>query len=592
MTLFASYSRRESTTVNYELVNPELVPASNAFNHFGQPVLVDYSFYNEIASGLLPAPTEISDSTAVSGGGTFSLALPWGDWRSRLQFGLERDTEYSATQQIANVYNAAYVTQPAGALAAYTAALDSSNPNTALNLFGNGTGSGKDVKFANFLYEAGTGNTVSDLKSATLSFDGTVLTLPTGKVKAAVGAEIRNESLDFTQYILNVFPENPSRNLDAVFGELLVPLLGDENQRGGRDVLQLELAGRYDHYRITGPFGADTGEVDSRGSEILSTETKTFAASSPQIGLRWQPVRDLTLKANWSKAFQAPTIQDLFTPGVSIPQTTYDPYNPASNGGPKTVSFILLGGGNPNLQPQTSTSSTFEVAYKPAQLPGLSAVVDFNHTRVTNVITIGVQSSIAPGYAQYLEYPALNPGVMRNAQGVLQDINFADINAAVQISQSIDLRLFYDFEIDHWGNFSVGTAATDTMKLSEQISPGAPAVNIAGTVAGPSTWHVIPSVLWARGSWGANLYVNFNSAVANDDITSPQRVVGSITTVDTQVYWKLPREGWRFAMGAHNLFNVTPPFYDTPYGVDFSRYNPAARQIYANVTKSFGGGAK
>jgi hypothetical protein len=45
-------------------------------------------------------------------------------------------------------------------------------------------------------------------------------------------------------------------------------------------------------------------------------------------------------------------------------------------------------------------------------------------------------------------------------------------------------------------------------------------------------------------------------------------------------------------LGAHNLLNASPPFYNSPYGIDFSRYNPVGRQIYFNLIKSFGEGSR
>ncbi len=109
-----------------------------------------------------------------------------------------------------------------------------------------------------------------------------------------------------------------------------------------------------------------------------------------------------------------------------------------------------------------------------------------------------------------------------------------------------------------------------------------------GTVAGPSAWRVVPSLLWNRGNLGANLYINYDSAVRVVALASPQSEVGSITTVDAQVNWNAPRQGWRVALGAQNLLDVDPPFYDTSYGIDFSRYNAQGRRVYVNVTKSFG----
>jgi outer membrane receptor protein involved in Fe transport len=583
MFLNASYSKHKTLTQNYNLSGTEIVPASNAFNNFGQAVAVNYSFVNEIQSGLMPVPTDTSNDDSVAFAGGFTLALPWKDWQSRLDFNAERDRNRSTLQTMANVNygNGLYSNPNPTVYNAYVAALNSSNPNTAINYFGNGTGQGADIHLGNFLLNSDNGSLVSNLRSINLNFNGTVLSLPMGSMKAAVGVEIRRESLDFSEYVLDPFIEQPSRNLQAAYGELYVPLVHGEHRSEKSAVLLLELATRYDRYTISGPFIVDpvTGNT--------SNATRTFSASSPQVGLRWQPGAGFTVKANWSRAFQAPTIQDLFNPPFSFVETTYDPLNP---GGAAVVPYLYESGGNPNLQPQTSTSATFELSYAPPSLPGLTAIVDFNHIEIKNVVSVGVDPT-ATTTIQILTDPALNPGVVRNAAGVLQSINYAPINAALQHSQSLDFRVFYNFSTA-WGTFAPGVTGTYTMELNEQITAAAPPQITSGTVLGPSTWRVIPSVLWEKGNWGANLFVLYSSAVKNTDSESPQREIGSLTTVDSQVNWKLPNEGLRFALGAHNLLNVAPPFYDSPFGIDFSRYNPVGRQFYLNAIKSFGGGSK
>jgi iron complex outermembrane receptor protein len=583
MSLNATVSKHKTQIENYNLSTTEIVPASNAFNHFGQAVAVNYSFFNEIQNGLLPAPQANSNDDSVAFAGGFTWAMPWRDWHSRLNFNVERDRNDTTQQELANVNSGSGLYQAVNPTVynAYVAALNSTNPNTAINYFGNGTGQGADVHLGNFLLERDRGSLVSNLKSINLNFDGTVMSLPTGSMKAAIGGEIRRESLDFSEYDLDPFIEQPTRNLQAAYGELYVPLVHGEHRSERSAVLLLELATRYDRYKISGPFIVDpvTGNT--------SNATRIFSASSPQAGLRWQPGAGFTLKANWSKAFQAPNIQDLFNPPGSFFDTTYDPLNP---GGGAVVPYLYLYGGNPNLRPQTSTSATFELSYAPSSLPGLTATVDFNHIEIKNVVTVGIDPT-ATTTPEILSNPALNPGVVRNAAGVLQSISYDPINAALQRSQSLDFRVFYNFSTA-WGTFSPGATATYTMELNEQITAAAPLQITSGTVLGPSTWRIIPSMLWEKGPWGANLFIYYASGVKNTDLDSPQREIGSLTTVDTQVNWKLPSEGLRFALGAHNLLNVSPPFYDSPYGIDFSRYNPVGRQIYLNAIKSFGDGSK
>ena len=574
LTAGVTYSKRESVTENLYSPNREVVPASNAYNHFGQDVEVAFNWGN-VVKNLPPLATESTSSTVgVNAGATFKL--PWRDWRAQLSLDAERAQNNQFQNAFANYLNGF---GDAKSLAALQAALSSSDPAHALNLFGDGTVQGANVNPSDFIFKYERGLMVSRLKSANLSFDGTVASLPSGDMKGAIGVEARNESMDFSQYTLDPFYAygvQPSRDLRAAYGELLVPLAG-KNETGA-DRLLLQVAGRYDKYSIYGPFG-DSGAL----------QTRDFSEATPQLGLRWQPNHDWTFKANWAKAFQAPTIQQLFTPADSFPYFTYDPLNPASNGGPGTVPFTYVFGGNPDLKPQTSKSTTLEVGFTPEAVPGLQATVDWSHINVQNVVTSGITT--VGSTAEILQNPAMNPGVIRDANGVLKIISYASINAALQKSEAIDFRVSYGFDTAI-GTFLAGINGTYTIDLSTQITSKAPTITYSGNVIGPSRWHVLPSLLWNKGDWSANLYLNYYSGVDNTSATSPQKSIASITTVDTQVTWQLPVHGMRLAFGAHNLFDKKPPFYDSTYGIDFSRYNAVGREIYLNYIVSFGDGAR
>jgi len=78
-------------------------------------------------------------------------------------------------------------------------------------------------------------------------------------------------------------PLDKDRKVNAIFGELLIPIIKD---------LEGNAAIRYDDYNDVG------------------STTNYF------LNLRWQPVRQLLLRTSYGTGFRAPTLLDLYQPQV------------------------------------------------------------------------------------------------------------------------------------------------------------------------------------------------------------------------------------------------------------------------------------
>ena len=190
-----------------------------------------------------------------------------------------------------------------------------------------------------------------------------VATLPAGPLALALGAEARRESLADTwddvvtsgSGVLSATPLSVSggRTVYALFAELNVPVV-----RG----LDAQLAVRYDDYS---DFGSTT---------------------NPKVALRWQPVTSLLLRGSWGTGFRAPPLYDLYRPSsTSIDFGLIDPIRCPITGLPDDCdAFVeIIDGGNPELQPETSTQWNFGVVWEPAR--GLSLGVDYWNIEQDNV---------------------------------------------------------------------------------------------------------------------------------------------------------------------------------------------------------------
>jgi hypothetical protein len=146
-----------------------------------------------------------------------------------------------------------------------------------------------------------------------------------------------------------------SRDVNAVFAEFNVPIV-----RG----LDAQLAVRYDDYS---DFGATT---------------------NPKVALRWQPLSNLLVRGSWGTGFRAPPLYSLSLPTTNTGEIggIEDPIRCPVTGALDDCFGIVqnFSGGNPNLQPETSTQWNFGVVWEPA--PGLSLGVDYWNIEQEGVI--------------------------------------------------------------------------------------------------------------------------------------------------------------------------------------------------------------
>lgn len=575
-----TYSDRHSTTATSSSTTRQTVPVSNAFNNFGIPVEVNYSLENESRSGRLPFQSSEAWGKSYGLGAGLVADLPWGDWRASLDVRAERtennDVSYNLTLE--DTFNDAALGIPQSVIDLRNNAIYTSNSDDAINYFGNGTGHGANVDFSQFLYSRARGLRESELKSATANFDGSVFEWIGGTAKASIGAEIREESLDYSNYSLNTFATQPVRDLEAVFGELSVPLVGADNALPLINELSIKLAGRYDSYEIVGPFGEETG-VGPRGP-IRATESRTFSEFSPQIGVIWRPIEDIRVAFDWSEAFQAPTIQELFDPNFAFPSPFFDPIAP---GGAGLVFADFGGGGNPELEPQNSESTTVQFQYTPSALPGLNISLAWMRIEFDNVIRPGIGQFAS--FTDLLTNHHLHPGVQRDLGGNLIGVYFSPINAAFQRTEAVDFDISYDFETD-FGEFVIGINGTYTGEFIEQLTPTNPINSTDGTAQGLDTWKVVPSVQWTYDKWSANTFINYSSSYSLNDSDSPQKTVDSLITVDARVQYSFD-ETMSMALGARNLFDTEAPFHDANLGLSTTRYDIRGRVLYMDFKKSF-----
>ncbi|VVT02104.1 TonB-dependent receptor [Sphingomonas sp. EC-HK361] len=154
--------------------------------------------------------------------------------------------------------------------------------------------------YRNFITDTVTGTTKFREYIASLNVDGSLFSLPGGKVKASLGAEYRHSSINdqpppesVAGDLYNLTSAAPTVGSDEVweaYGELYMPLLANVPLAYS---LNLDASGRYTHYRSYG--GGWTYKVSAD----------------------YQPFRGFGLRANYGTSYRAPALFEQFLGATS-----------------------------------------------------------------------------------------------------------------------------------------------------------------------------------------------------------------------------------------------------------------------------------
>ncbi len=398
--------------------------------------------------------------------------------------------------------------------------------------------------------------------------DGPLAALPGGEVKIALGAEYRRETYMQRGQSGGVgFPEDLSRNIQSVYGELFVPIVGDENAGPFFRSLTLSVSGRYDHYS---DFGSTT---------------------NPKIGLTWKPVDGVTLRGSFGESFRAPGLRDLgstvgsYYSAASLVDA-FGARDPAR--GAAQVNTILLFGGNRDLTPETARTWSLGMDLNPSFAPNLTASVTLYDIKYDNVI--GTPSGLG---ALLFSDPTFASRVIRNPTP--QQLNAAIANtvpffftfaAVPTIGNILDLRQGnfgvrktngIDFDLRYrqpvgFGTIFGGIAGNYILNYDNQLSPTSPLSNSLD--AGIPRTTLRTTLGLTAGPVTVVSFVNHRSGVTAPFATPTGTALfssGGYTTVDLRLLVKLPDigflKGTEFGMQINDLFDATPPFFPGTDGI-------------------------
>jgi iron complex outermembrane recepter protein len=365
--------------------------------------------------------------------------------------------------------------------------------------------------------------------------------LPAGPLAAAVGFDLRRETYRFDDSIyrtgkplINGVGSDPAlnevkRNIAALYTELAVPVIKD---------MDLQLAVRSDRYS---DFGTTT---------------------NPKIGLRYQPVKQVLLRASANRGFHAPDYDALYS-GETVGELNNfanDPACPSATANCRDK-YETRTGGNSNLKPERSKQISAGIVFSPVDTMFASIDV-WKIDRTDRVVSLEATDILA-------NYATLGKNVIRQANGEIQYIRAGYINAAGDQVRGVDLSAGINGKVAG-GRWDVALDGTYIDSFRTRLIAGDPWEELVGKYNQTDLqlrWKHQLRFTYTQGPWSGTLIQNYKSGYKDEAPESLGGVSpkGFKPDVDSYTLYNLSANyAWSKTLsltaGIKNLLNTNPPF--------------------------------
>ncbi len=478
-----------------------------------------------------------------------------------------------------------------------------------VDVFGVGTISQAALDYVRVREHTSVTDTAQKLAQAIVT--GPLFELPAGDLKFALGAEYREDELNFRpsfvwEQALGFFasqfsPVEASSSVREAYAELLVPILKD---RPFAKSLDVEGAWRYSDYERAG--GVDTYK----------------------LGLSWAPVADIRFRATKSGTVRAPALAELFDPGSRGAQGLSDPCDPLLldsgtaqrranclalgldpvNFDPNTrrVTTLVFTTGNPDLDVEEANTLTAGLVFQPRWVPNLTIAADWYDIDLRGGIArIGAQQTID----NCVDLPSIDNQfcgfTTRDATGNIDEVKDSYVNASGFRVKGIDFEVSYAASLNalhtgdsDWGSVRarlVGTHQITNAFIDRNIATGVSTTfDRAGEYDNPE-WRALLNLGYRRGSVAANWYVRWiDSTVTSNSVLDPAEDLGplyhvpSVTYHDASFAWDSP---WnvKLSLGVNNVFDEGPRNHPFTSSGRLALDDVLGRFFYVRVTAGFAG---
>ena len=484
------------------------------------------------------------------------------------------------------------------------AAGSSSDPNTAINPFD--LSQTNPAVIASILDNEIAGQARDNLFNIRPILEGKLFSLPGGDVRLAVGYEyIRDEfqqryKTDIGIGTLGDYRFNKyDRTVNSVFGEISIPIVGEENAMPGLRSLVISGSGRYDHYS---DFGSTT---------------------NPKVGASYKPVDWLTIRGNWGTSFTAPSpLDQLGSNNNTVSAFPFIVFRRAGDPTNFTGYTVAVQGSLPNLKPQTATTWSLGFDASPPIIPGLKVGLSYWNVKFKDILSTPIvdadilanfpnqittadfanvsanpPTGLSAAQVRAFESQAPNGAtvlepLIANGSLIYQLVDFRVSNFGILKVDGFDFNVSYQHKFD-FGQIDANVNGNYVLNRTSQASPTSPTQDVLArnnsrlqlqSALGTTIENIRAQVTW-------NHNAGFKVTPTG---TPPQTKVGAFDTVDLFFKYDMPGDSGVFknlslTLNVNNVANAHPPEYhsNTPGIRGYTNGFTLGRLVQFGIAKKF-----
>ncbi|WP_269716613.1 TonB-dependent receptor plug domain-containing protein [Caulobacter sp. NIBR2454] len=463
--------------------------------------------------------------------------------------------------------------------------------------------------------------------------------LPGGDLGMAAGVEVRRETqkddrdarvdgtTKFTNPITNITYDSDligtspspdtkgSREVASAYLEFAVPVISPEMNIPLVRSIEMQLAGRYEHF-------SDVGDV-----------------AKPKVAVAWDVFDGLRFRGSWAQGFKAPNLEQVNATLVTRSNSRTDWTRCEADlrvgritsfaNCARSSTTAELRSGNQNLKPEesenTSVGVVFEPRFIPSELGRFTVTADYWRIKQEGIVGLfGGNNALVLDYLLRTQGQS-NPNVLRAAPtaddvaafagsglapvGQVLGVQDQYVNLLPQEARGLDIGVMWRLYGTQFGDFDVNFNAAHLIKFYQSPSPDVAALldaRAAGQInagtsltgggdllsrRGKPEWKLSASATWRYNQITVGAFTQYIDDVNDTDLLDSAGapwVVDSTVTANLYAQYEFEgglAENTRLRIGARNITDEKPPLSSDGYLG--SLYNPYSRYWYVSVRKSF-----
>ncbi len=436
----------------------------------------------------------------------------------------------------------------------------------------------------------------NELLSVTADLTGDLFDMPAGPVSFAAGAAYREEK--------------GWRDPDP----LTVAGIANTNQQ---DPISGKSIAKEAYVELSVPVFANApfAEQFTLNGALRVSDYDLFGTDwNYKLSADWEMFDGLRLRGTYGTGFRTPNVPELFGGVAEGNLTTTDPCSNYSTSGNATLvancqatgvpaGYVQLGntilttvGGNPDLQPESSTMWTIGTVVQPRSIvPGLTLTADWFDIDIEDAIrAIPGSTKLAVCYASpNLSSEFCDDFTRSSLTGEVTFLSATPINTGLEKMNGLDLGMIYDRRL---GDFNVSLNMNVTWLNEYTVIPfeGGDPIRFNGFIGGGNggypEWRGYGTLMVENGPIGATWSTqwigsatDFNAAPGDIGYSTPDVFYHNL-----QLSFAVDDET-SFRLGVDNIFDRKPPYIQsfTDANTDTMTYDVMGRRFYVGFRTGF-----